>query len=652
MPRFFLELHKGELHPRLRGTRGASNYDPNEPDLYWAVLTSIPSTGSDLADFFAPEGPTASASAISHGNDSVAVNALTAPVSQAGIWWPKYPPYSFEVTAPGGEEFDLIPPEIGSGGSGGDFVIFSVPIGIADALGVWAVRVSLRSLPNAAPNDPQGLTRLPEVIDSRRAALNPDLVNFSQVEILQQPLLILDADGNPGDGSRLCPEARELIVIRGCALGIVTFRAEITGSAADVEEVVWDFGDGEFEEQLAGPFVFPLTASHNYSAVPAEPARVSVRRRAGCTPRTISETVDVPACSAPGCPSIRSIEVSDGCVPGAVSFRLSIDGTAADVEEITWTWGDGSESVFSGANLAGGLQPTHTYADVPPADASVALRFSASCRPSVVSGTVDLPRCPTLDGIDVDGCAGEGEEVTFTSRGQNLGQASSFLWGFGDGSTTTGGATVTHQYNERREHTVEVTMTSPRGCAPRQQTASSRVPACEEEDNGGGGEASSSCMILFIMFWAALILTLVLLMIASCTLDPAAIGLAIGVGLGTLLLLFLWLFICGESACSLLNMALNFLAALAIVWPVIVFLIGIFMPCVLLGGFIGEGFVGTVFSIAFLIAKAMGCLVEQTGGAAAARRSSARSSLRKKARGGFMRKLSGGGCEGCGGRGR
>lgn len=602
-----LELYQGKLPRKLESLPGAQAYDTNDASLYWAVLMPEPAPGSALADFFAPEGPSSSATAISHGNDTVDANAQTAPISRAGIWRPKYPPYGFKITSPNGVELELDPP-----GAGGEAVIHFVAHSAADGLGIWLVRVFQKNV-----------SLLPAAIDDRRAVLNPDDQDFAVADFLHQPLLILDTRGVPTDGGS-CPTFNGEVTVSGCAPGQVSFTADVSGDTADVEEVVWEFGDGEIDEQFDPPFVFPLTTTHNYAAEPGDTVRVSVRRGAGCTPRTINTEAEVLSCTAPSCTSIRSLEVRNGCVPGQVEFRMLLSGASSDVQEITWTWGDGRVSSFDAENLEEGLNPSHYYVDVPPADASVAIRLNDSCRPSVASATVDLPicpgapRCPTLDGIDVEGCAGNGREVTLMAIGENLGRAESFRWDFGDGSTTTGGATVTHEYGERVERTVALTVISPRGCVPRRQTQTRTVPACRNDDDGAGGDggdgrASLSCIILFILFWVALFLTLILLMTASCTLNPAAIGLAIGVGLGTFLLLALWLFICGPSACGLLVLTINILSVLAIVWPVITAILTLAMPCVLIGGLIGEGFVGTILGIAVIVAQGLGCLVQPNG---------------------------------------
>lgn len=633
----YLELHQGKLPRQLEGMRGADAYGADDPGGYWAVLRPEPPPGSVLAEFFAPEGPSDSAGAISHGNDSADASAQTVPISRVGIWRPKEPPYGFKVTSPDGVLIELDPPEAGN-----ESLVQFAAQSIADGSGIWLVGVVLKNA-----------STLPAVVDGRRAVLNLADRNFNQADFLHQPLLILDiGDAPTGGGS--CPNVGDAIEVQGCAPGQVSFAADMSGDAADVEEVVWEFGDGAVDEQFDPPFAFPLTVTHNYTTLPAEPARVSVRRGAGCVPRTDHAEVDVPACQKPSCPSIRSLEVRGGCVPGQVGFRLRIDGAIGDVREITWAWGDGSVSVFDGGNLQDGLSPLHSYGDVPASDVSVAVRLDGSCRPGVISATVDLPacpdapRCPTLDGFDVAGCAGGAGEVTFTATGQNLGQATSFQWDFGDGSSTTGGATATHGYAERTQHVVELTVMSARGCVPRQQTVTRTVQACagnDDDDDGSAGGASLSCIILFVMFWVALLLTLVLLMVASCTLNPASTGLAIGVGLGTLLLLLLWLFLCGASACGLLVLAINLLSALAIGWPVTVTIIALFIPCVLLGGLIGAGFVGAILGIAVFVALGLGCLVQPQGGLIAGRRRSASTAAGRKPLGLAARLARR--CEGC-----
>jgi len=425
-----------------------------------------------------------------------------------------------------------------------------------------------------------------------------------------------------------CATLDSMEVVSGCAPGEVRFRANITGDVTDIEALTWSFGDGNSrsfppDDNVDGDND-PTTTSHTYQAVPPNAAAVSIFLREGCSPRMPPpQTAGVPWCPpARPCPTLDDIRVTDGCAPGPVSFEADITGDAADIEELTWSFGDGTTRTFSNEdenpnnNVTLPARVSRTYQRVPEREATVTILRREGCTPRTQSLPVDVPACkakdcPELTGVNVDGCAPG--EVTLTAQGSNLDQAEGFEWDFGDGQAETGGATITHTYDERDTFEVKVTMTSPDRCQADLQDLTVTVPKCKKKKNG---EPSCLCLILFWVVVGLLALAVIAVFVASCAPNPLTIGIAIGLCVVAIIVLLVWLWLCGGSMCVFLRWLLTILAILAVVFLIAALILAglaalpnpVTPPCAALASFISGCYLGAVSGVLYLVGMAVGCV--------------------------------------------
>ena len=372
MATYFLELYQGAIPDPFALLPGSSNYDPANQDLYWAVLTPPPTSGSAGSQYIEPvTGDPATVPANTHGTDTLP-DTTPFNLERLAISAPKYPPYAFDVTLPDGRSIQIVPTV---SGPSEDF-FFAVPASLVNAAGIYVIRVSV--LNAASP---------PSSFPGRNARLNPDLLAFSAAEFFRQPLLgvIGRATGSTGR----CPTLGALEIVAGCAPGDVSFSAVLAlDDGISLEEVNWDFGDGQQLVQGPGEYTVPLTASHLYASAGPFTASLTVLRAQGCQPRTLTITTPVPACpNSSGCSELqRLVRVrGDRCAPGTMTFRATITDSE-NVQEITWDFGDGTTQV-------GGLQVTHTYAAPGPHVVSVSILRAESCSPRVQTRTISVPAC-------------------------------------------------------------------------------------------------------------------------------------------------------------------------------------------------------------------------------------------------------------------
>ncbi len=524
MADLYLELYKGHLVAQpFAGLPGAGRYVGGALNFY-CVLIPRPAAGSAAASYIAPVPGDANVGATTHGTDTLPAGTTAFIPTQIGIWWPKYPPYHFEVISPAGDTILLNPP------MGGDpSRWFMLPVPQNDGIGVWTIRVIC--LPEVVPVS----------IGGRTAHLNPHDLNFAPVDWFHQPLLrVVGSDQQPPD----CPELSG-IEVDGCAPGTVNFHANIAVPAA-VQEITWDFGDGTPEA------VGIEDASHAYAALPPGGqyiVSVTVLRPQGCTPRTQTATAIVEPCEE-SCPvaMIDNILLQAAAQCNAdgtrdVTVQPVLNPSASPVDSFRWEFSDGSDPV----TVDGSASPTITHRFLAVGTGASELTVTLvvvredGCS-DTMSRTISVPgcpraECPTMSNAGPDGtvCVANNRRRVTLDADISGGGVVQFIWDFGDGNTetldagTASGPRTTHDYNAPGTYQVTLTVIGPDTCRTQSrftiQVASCApgVPGCmdrnainynpnatiddgscrydgHDHDGDGDGPGSLCCWLIWLWF--------------------------------------------------------------------------------------------------------------------------------------------------------
>jgi len=236
----------------------------------------------------------------------------------------------------------------------------------------------------------------------------------------------------------------------------------------------WDFGDGgtdsvEFpthQYSVAGPYTITLAVTTPYcGSAGTQAVNVQARPNASFTP--------VPVL---------------GCSPMNVSFT----NTSTGATQYLWLFGDGSTASTTDA--------AHTYTNFGSTDTVFAATLIASSPFGCAdTATVDITVAPgVFAGFShnaVPGCAPI--DVTFVNSSTG---ATTYLWDFGDGSTSTA-VNPAHTYVNNTFflsiHTVSLTAFSPAGC---QATVTQQVMVYPTPDFSFVAQPDSGCSPLTVTF--------------------------------------------------------------------------------------------------------------------------------------------------------
>lgn len=310
--------------------------------------------------------------------------------------------------------------------------------------------------------------------------------------------------------------------------------------------------------------------------------------RASCsTDRSCSGSADLPLICVSPCPPFADVEVTNAATgfqvvnPAVTDLQCAPPGdytltvTSPPESEVnSYTWyrnQDVNDLVGSARSLpvtVGAEENTMYTVSVDRIDdCSPARTVTFSCG-DPGSERPPLLRCPTLDGIDVDGCTPG--EVTLTAYGQNLDQALEFQWGYGDGTGENAGVTVTHVYDGSQARTVSVTVRRPAGCPAPNPRITEEVVPCSIGPDPGRGE-SSWCEFLRNAGVILIAIGFVLAMIGltAQVFLPGLATILCYIGIGTLfagvVCIALWLWWCAaDAACRTLQSVIQVIEAMAI----------------------------------------------------------------------------------------
>ncbi len=210
------------------------------------------------------------------------------------------------------------------------------------------------------------------------------------------------------------PEAAFEVSVSGAA-------ASFTNQSSGADSYGWDFGDGATSEEENPAHTY--TASGTYTVV------LTASNACGFATSTQTVTVVLPPTAA------FSANTTSGCAPLTVTF---INESSADATDFAWT--------FEGGTPASSAEPNPTVVFKEPGIYSVTLVASNTAGTSTSTMTITVQGPPTAS-FTVQQA---GLSVVLTNTSQN---ASSFLWNFGDGNTSSE-TNPTHTYVQPGAYTI------------------------------------------------------------------------------------------------------------------------------------------------------------------------------------------------------
>jgi hypothetical protein len=329
-----------------------------------------------------------------------------------------------------------------------------------------------------------------------------------------------------------------------------------------------------------------------------------IDRGEGCQPRYYScaRSIAVASCDCPTLNAPLTATMIDGC-----TFSFGATVTAGGTAPIVYAWDFGD-----GQTAAGPPPVTHVYAAGTSGQRTVTLTISTAngCSDSR-STTVNVDcggpgNCPRISAPIVPSGSGCTFSFAATVTPGTTGPAT-FTWDFGDGTTSTAGASVSHTYAPGTVgmRTVTLTVTAPGGCS---DTASTTV---DVQCPGVTPPPTTGCTILLII---ALLLLLVLgpiaVVVGVCISVPWVwiVGAALGV-IG-LVLFIIWAIVCARfTPCSLMRtLHCIMFVMVGSVFPIILLLAAIFggLPCGLAAAAAWGGW-GAVYAWMGFIMRGVGC---------------------------------------------
>lgn len=212
----------------------------------------------------------------------------------------------------------------------------------------------------------------------------------------------------------------------------------------------WNFGDGN---STTVNFPDDPNVSHIYAASGSYNVTLTITTSTGC------ENVNTQMVTIQPSP-VANFTNNNACLGVPIEFTdQSQANGSGQIINYAWDFGDPA----SGTGNASGVQnPSHIFSAAGTYTVSLQITSSNSCVDTVTKVVVINP-APVVDFTSTSGCAGD--TVTFiSSTFVNVPQTLSWLWNFGDG-TTSNIADPLHIYNTQGTYTVTLSITDITGCS-------------------------------------------------------------------------------------------------------------------------------------------------------------------------------------------
>ncbi len=221
----------------------------------------------------------------------------------------------------------------------------------------------------------------------------------------------------------------------GCA-PLKTVLTAVTDT--NIVAYLWDLGGG---------FVFGNNYNATYPNEGKFVVKMYVKYRNGCIMEsTQKDTITVLKAHAN-----FNYDKASGCIPALFNLKDSSYSKYSPINSIKWQFDDNSTSTASNV--------THTYNAIGSFPVKLQVQNEFGCKDSITKN-VNVSTVKADFDINVNDVCG-GKPITFINK--SSANATSYLWDFGDGTTSTD-TTPVHHYSKEANYTVSLKVTDGFGC--------------------------------------------------------------------------------------------------------------------------------------------------------------------------------------------
>ncbi|MDX2245624.1 MAG: PKD domain-containing protein [Bacteroidia bacterium] len=224
----------------------------------------------------------------------------------------------------------------------------------------------------------------------------------------------------------------------GCTGLVVDF----TNNSTSAANYFWDFGDGATSTSS--------DPSHAYSAPGVYDVMLIASNGSGCSDTMLLAGL----VSVVGPDALFSVSNTTGCAPLAVAFTDLSTAVSGAIVGWQWSFGDGGTS--SAPN------PFYTYNQPGNYDVTLVVADNQGCADSLTIPSFVNPTYPSASFTSDDTLACPGSLVSFDNLSTGVGNT--YLWDFGDGTTSTAINPVHVFPSTTGSYTVSLTVTDINGC--------------------------------------------------------------------------------------------------------------------------------------------------------------------------------------------
>lgn len=193
-----------------------------------------------------------------------------------------------------------------------------------------------------------------------------------------------------------------------CLLDDQSFTSDVSIAGSTIDSYKWEYGDGAIS--------FTQHGSHKYSNVGNYDVTLTVKATNGCE-SSITKRVKISK------EPTADFEVSDQCLGASTSFA----NLSSSIGGLTYLWDFGDGGISAQSN------PTHTYATAGSYNVSLTVTDQLSKCSTTITKQTEVFALPKSNFAATAVCLGNPVIFTNNSAGNNL----SYVWDFGDGSTST-----------------------------------------------------------------------------------------------------------------------------------------------------------------------------------------------------------------------
>ncbi|WP_448518712.1 PKD domain-containing protein [Rhodoflexus sp.] len=226
--------------------------------------------------------------------------------------------------------------------------------------------------------------------------------------------------------------------------------ASVAGLAAtpQIVESRWNFGDGSPLVVLTGANALDAV-THVYALAGTYPVTLTVVSNTGCTHSTTQNFTVYPLPTA-------AFTAANICKDSPLTFVNTSTGANALTTSV-WNFGDGSPAV----TLGGNDDATHTYTTFGTFTVTLTVTDVNGCTHQTTQNITIHPR--PVPAFTVSALRCETEAITFTNTTNTFAAATTYVWDFGDSTTSTDESPV-KTYATAGSYTVTLTALNGFGC--------------------------------------------------------------------------------------------------------------------------------------------------------------------------------------------